>query len=373
MKGCDMNTHARKWCVCPALSLLVLCGPVSATETRVSAMCAAEAQPAPPPQELMAAVAAGLAQRQRGEPGYGNALRRAAAGLSRAGHTPTALDVLTEVIQQPESDFDLMEGLRMRGQYARARGRATDARLAFTQMLELVDERPVLLRFTVSYVGAVQQYAAILASEGDFAGAAVVHERILQLPGGAIEEFIRAGAFVTSAHYYERAGEIAAAIETIDRLFAEYPQFGAEDGRAVRLLVHRAELDDPTHQTEGYIDALRALWARPELAGSPDLVDVGERLSAALWLRGSVEESLDVATGAVALADNIMAELQALDPGDFRLVELGESRASLVSRLSSADSVGRRDLAAWALGRLIQSATDDEVRADLQRQLSRLQ
>ena len=317
-------------------------------------------------QSLHAALAEARRRRQTGQSGHGDLARRAAWQFYQAGHPLIAIEVLGEVIANPESTFDLISALRMQGQYLRRLGRAAEAIEAFERLFAIVDQHPELVpQYALSYASAVEQYVLLLDAQQRYADAAVAAERVLGAEPGTFDDRQVKSLFTASIRALERSGDPAGALAKVEQLLERFPECG-RDERACDLLALRARLRDPSRSTDGYIAELRAIWADPELGARPGIVEIGRLIADAYRARGLLEAAVQQDALTYARATALLAGLDDADPG---VALLEESQRSLLGEMASAHRAGRPDIAEFALLRLIERAPTAAERADLEVQL----
>lgn len=321
-------------------------------------------------------VEAALALRDAGKEGHGEMLRHAAARLARLGDTRGAVAVLDHVVELPESTFDLLSALRMRGQYLLASGAREQAMRSFEEQVLIFEAEPELRRrHRVEFASGANQYASLLAASGRNAEALRVSQMILaegtHLAMSDVTAAAVPSAMVNKAKVLRRLGEDAEAAETLAALFESFPEYGRDNGMAVGLRLTLAELKDPTRRTPAYISEIAAVWNDRHLADNPRVITAGKALVQSLTESGRTLEALDAATDVLRRIEANRQLWMQKDAGirddDLRTVEV-----SMLAVLQNADAHGRRDLSAFAHQRLIVLARTPEERQLYLNQLRKL-
>jgi tetratricopeptide (TPR) repeat protein len=356
------------WLLTVVIIAIWLVGPGHSTASR------APIQPDPNWAFVQQELATAREMRTLGQPGYGEILRRSAAGLAKLGHASDAIEVLEELIATPETALDTPSAFRQIAQYRHRQGRIGEAIAAFRQQIAAYDADPDLIqRFPVGYASGIVQVAELLAQTGSIDEAIAMNDRLLGPRRSWFDIRVQREGLARRVRLLQQKGDSAAAIEAIDELFVAFPDYGRENGGAVTLRLNRARLADPTGVSDQYALALLDLWNDPELRSHRRILNVGLELIRVRTERGEHEEALDAAMAVLERIDSHReAWLQQAANITNIVRELRSHETSALARLQSADSAGRRDLAIYAVQRLLLLEESQARRASLQEQLNRL-
>jgi len=304
--------------------------------------------------------------RSAGQPGYGERFRLAAATLSRTGQPEQAVEALEELLVQPGSDFDHFDGLRMKGQYLLAAGHQAEAWAVVLETLALADAQPDLKRFNAGYLTAIYTGSHCRMLAGDIAGELALIERIAVTDRSRFDEDVVACAMVEKSSLLDRAGDAAAARQTIQSLLDTYPTWGVQDGRRMDVELNHLKRRYPDARAPELAAGLAALWNTPANRARESVLYVGHELRRALASAGNTASAVAVAREMLDLIDARKAEwIAASDNAGGTESSLRQFESEELEYLAWSAPEGLRTHTPWALGRLIERATNPGRRQSL--------
>lgn len=325
--------------------------------------------------------------RAAGRPGWGDRMRRAAAMYAYAGQLRDSIEILLDLVNEPETDFDLVDGLRQLAQdQADAAGRLDGPPLdaagtTYDRLRRLVDQRPELRdRFAtvlgMAYAREVGYWRHVRREPGR---AKNVIDRFGQLdPQRTLASHRRSVAEAAPPVLLE-AGDPDAALRAYDRLLAEHPEVLDRFDRRASWELWRLNVVDPSFVADETVVALERLADKALQINEPSQWNLARRLIDARLARGEADEAYACALRLIHRIDELRGDParaahassdQPWTPASDRLRAV---EVDVLNRLEDAHLVGRPDIRLFALTRL-QALTDDPARKmDYARRIQDLQ
>jgi tetratricopeptide (TPR) repeat protein len=304
-----------------------------------------------PIAEIRSEVERALQMRSIGQAGHSELLRRCAFQFNRFGAPSEALGALDHVLSDPESEFDRLEALRMKGQYLNALGDGPSGGLALAEQIAAYEQDPALIdRFSSLYASGIFSFQAVRAQEGRFAEAIELNERILEREEKFATEVVQS-AWLNKVHLLARSNELGAAVQLLDQFFERFPTFGQADGGWVPLRLSRAQYANPARHSADYRWELSQLWGAPGSDSTPESISVGLELAGSLRRFGDDLAALNMYALVLQRIDvKRLAWLSSHPESGHRI---SEGELTVLGSLQAAHKSGRHDLAIMALTRLM--------------------
>ncbi len=223
-------------------------------------------------------------------------LRLAAGAMHREGMRNEAFRLYERIAARSSDPLDVASAHRMMAQILERWQRYEDALDHYLHSVSLlVGDADALARRPRELEWAVNGAAAMHTVLGDRASAVSVREILLREDiAPFLSEASRRQVLQRNARDALAAGDARLAISFWDRLFAENPGIGYEDGSRIDMVRQHARALRAAGRTQDYLTALWSIWNDPELAGFPEIARVGNELAAAYEQSGDTRTALDV-------------------------------------------------------------------------------
>jgi hypothetical protein len=255
------------------------------------------------PPEAAALASRALALRANGQAGHGEMLRHAAAlvarddSLSAAAKADLVSVLLSDVIDSPESLFDVLDAYRYWASVLDGAGRPTAAQAKYSAAVQLLDEHPSLLDRHGMVAGSLLQAAARNALLcGDVVQSARIADRLRGSSSLSVPATMRREAAFWAMMRWAEAGDRVRFQECWTSTVRDYPDaFAGENGLARRC---RAEqrLGLATSPDVAFLNLL-SVWNDPAVRSQPWCLTVPMHMR--LLVATSPSDALSVQIAAV--------------------------------------------------------------------------
>lgn len=329
------------------------------------------------------------ASRRRAEhrAGWGDLERRAAALYAYAGRFQDSIAVLERLIDAPETEFDLVDGLRQLAQdQADAAGRLGGpldeaAGKTYDRLHGLIEAHP---QWRTRYVSSLSMaYAREVSyrrhARQDPHRAREAVERFDGLDPDMVASSLRLSVYEAAPGVMLACGDRDEALQAHDRLVSVFPEVLERFERRAHWELWRLNILDPTSVADGTVAVLEELADQALERNEPSQWNLARRLIDARLARGEADDAyawalrlihrVDELRGDPARAAQAASDQPWTPPAD----RLSAVEVDVLNRLEDAHLAGRPDIRLFALTRL-QALTDDPGRRmDYARRIQDLQ